>query len=229
MNRLHKNQTEAQRAIAKHISAYPLWIGGDVHASRWDHLVQKFSQIYETDISASARQWRKNRNKCCAHLIAAPMPGEKIRWMLLVTHDGEGEVKRREQLQDAHTARLIWGDYMLVQATRTSALGGGTRWTWFLTPQVEQREARYLTKLAQVAALGGQSFRLAAFTSTLLLRPMHSGVRQQVAKMLRRAQKVWAKHAKGVPWPGPDPGALPYVGRYQRAMAESELLPAMLS
>ena len=219
MNRLHETQTEAQRTIAKHVGAYPLWISGEVDESRWDDLVRKFSELYETDISASARQWRKRRNACCAHLIGAPLPRGKIRWILMVTADGEGEVKRRERLRDAHDARMVWGDYMLVRATRASALGGGTRWTWFLAPQVEHREARYLAKVAQTAATHRQPSQLSAFADTLLKRPLHSGVRQQVARMLRRAQRVWMKHAKGMPWPGPDPGALPHIGRYRQVIA----------
>jgi hypothetical protein len=144
--------------------------------------------------------------------------------VLLVTADGDGEVKRCERLRDARAARVVWGDYILVRTTKASALGGGTHWTWFLTPHVDRREASYLMKLAQATATRRQPGQLSAFTDTLLKRPLHSGVRQQVAKMLRRAQKVWAKHAQGTPWPGPDPGALPHVGRYQCDVVGSEPL-----
>lgn len=221
MNNLYLSQTEAQRAIAKHINAYPLWTVGMVSDTRWGDLVTKFSALYGTDLSPSARQWRKHRHECCAHLIGAPLPDGKIRWVLLVTTSGDGEVKHREQLHDAHSERLVWGDYVLVRSTRASALGGGTRWTWFLAPPVERREANYLTKLTQAAAAAQAPLRLTAFTNTLLQRPMHSGVRAQIAKMLRRAQKVWAKHSSDRPWPGPDPSELPHVGRYRSALGAS--------
>lgn len=215
MKSLCASQTEAQRLISKHANGYPLWVIGETTASRWENLVEKFSLLYEVDISPSARQWRKKRGQCCSHLVGAALPNGKIRWALLVTSHGAGEVKQREKLQDAREDRLIWGDYALIQSTRSSAVGGGTHWSWFLTPQAERREANYLTGLAQAAGSSRQSYRLEAFTGTLLNRPLHAGVRQQVAKMLRRAQKVWAKHSNGLPWPGPDPASLPHLGAYR--------------
>lgn len=219
MNLLCGSQTDAQRLIAKHISGYPMWVAGDVQAARWDGLVEKFSQKYETDLSPSARQWRKRRGRCCAHLVGAPLPSGKMRWVLLVTTTGDGEAKESEKLRDARTERLAWGDYVLIKPTRPSAFGGGAHWTWFLSPHAERREASYLTALAQTAGAGRQPQRLCAFTNTLLQRPLHAGVRQQVAKMLRRALKVWTKHAQGMPWPGPDPNDLPHVGAYRRSAA----------
>ena len=215
MNLLCDTQTNAQRLIAKHINAYPLWTAGEISLSRWEGLVEKFSALYESDISASARQWRKKRARCCAHLLGAPLRNDEIRWVLLVTADGSGTVKDREQLRDARSMRLLWGDYVLIQSTRSRVAGGGTHWTWFLTPAAERREANYLTKLAQTAGTSRQPRQLCAFTDTLTQRPLHAGVRQQVGKMLRRAQKVWLKHSRGMPWPGPDPSALPHVGAYR--------------
>lgn len=222
MNLLCNSQTDAQRLIAKHVNGYPMWTGGEIQASRWDRFVEKFSRMYETDISPSARQWRKKRDQCCAHLVGASLPDGKVRWVLLVTADGSGEAMQREKFRDARTERLAWGDYVLIRATRPSALGGGTHWTWFLTPQAERREANYLVALSQSAGAGRQPHRLSAFTDTLLKRPLHSGVRQQVAKMLRRALKVWVKHAHGMPWPGPDPNRLPHIGAYHRAAASAD-------
>lgn len=129
MNLLCGTQTDAQRAISKHIGAYPMWVAGEVHQSRWGGLVDKFSRVYETDITPSARQWRKRRGQCSAHLIAAPLPDGKVRWVLLVTADGAGEVKLAEKLRDVRAERLVWGDYVLIRATRSSAFGGGTHWT----------------------------------------------------------------------------------------------------
>lgn len=219
MNLLCDSQTSAQRLISKHVNSYPMWVAGEVSSLRWEGLVRKFSQLYETDISPSARQWRKKRGQCCTHLIGAPLPDGKVRWVLLVTTDGAGEAKRCEKLHDARTERLAWGDYVLIRTTRQSALGGGSHWTWFLTPGAERREANYLMALAQTAGAGRQPQRLSAFTDTLLKRPLHSGVRQQVAKMLRRALKIWTKHAHGMPWPGPDPSELPHMGAYRKATA----------
>lgn len=217
MNRLYLTQTEAQRAIAKHINAYPLWTGGEVREDRWDALVAKFSSRYETDISPAARQWRKKRHQCCTHLVGAALPDGAIRWVLLVTASGTGAIKDHEHLRDAHTDRLAWGDYLLVRTTRASMFGGGTHWTWYMTPQLERSEANQLTKVAQTAAALRQPYRLTAFIDTLLQRPLHAGVRQQVGKMLRRAQKVWGKHANGAAWPGPDANGLPHIGRYRAA------------
>lgn len=222
MKSLCQSQTEAQRLISKHINGYPLWVAGEIVASRWGDLTEKFGTLYEVDISPSARQWRKKRNQCCCHLVGAPLPTGKIRWVLLVTSLGTGDVKQKERLRDAREERLIWGDYALVRSTRSRDIGAGGHWTWFLTPEAERREANYLTGLAQAAGSGRQPYRLQAFTDTLLRRPLHAGVRQQVAKMLRRGQKIWARHSKGLPWPGPDPTTLPHLGAYRRATVGSE-------
>jgi hypothetical protein len=145
--------------------------------------------------------------------------------VLLVTASGSGAIKDVEHLRDAHTDRLAWGDYLLVRTTRASVFGGGTHWTWFMTPQIERTEANYLTKLAAAAATDKQPQRLTAFTDTLLRRPLHAGVRGQVAKMLRRAQRVWTKHALGASWPGPDPSCLPHIGRYQSSTTDKDNFP----
>ncbi len=222
MNDLFDTQTDAQRMISRLANVYPLWQTGDVKSVRWDSLVDKFSTLYETDLSPSARQWRKKRGQCCTYLIGARLPGDMVRWVLLVTETGHGEVKLRERLRDIRSERLVWGDYVLITSTKPRTIGGGTHWTWCFTPAAERREANYLTKLAQAAASRGQSFQLKAYTDTLLQRPLHSGIRQQTAKMLRRAQKVWARHANGLSWPGPDPAVLPYFGAYRTRSPQLE-------
>lgn len=215
MDKLCRTQTDAQRLIAKHIGAHPFWTSGEIAAEKWNGLVHKFNEKYETDISPAARQTRKKKGQCCAHLIAAPLPTERIRWALLVTEHGNGPVKQQEQLHDVRKAHLVWGDYLLIHATRHRNQGGGARWTWFLTKHIEKQEADYLTALAQSSGRDRRPERLRALIDqSLMKRPLHSGVRQQVAKMMRRAQKVWAKHSGGMPWPGPDPANLPAFGRY---------------
>ena len=216
MKPLALTQTDAQRLIAKHIDGYPLWVSGGVLGSRWPLLVEKFNAKYETDISPSARQWRKKRGQCCSLLFGANLPDGKTRWVLLVTEDGRGTVKDEETLRDARNDRLVWGDYVLIRSTRSRAAGGQSHWTWFLTPGTEHREANYLTALAQRAATMKQPHLVVQYTDTLMKRPLHAGVRQQVAKMLRRAQKIWAKHATSIPWPGPDPAKLPHLGAYRK-------------
>lgn len=215
MDALCQTQTDAQRVIAKHIGTYPLWTSGEIASTKWQALVEKFNSKYETDISPAARQWRKKKAQCCTHLIAAPLPNDRIRWVLLVTDSGSGLVKEQERLQDVRKSHLVWGDYLLIHATRHRNQGGGARWTWFLTRQVEKQEADYLTGLAQSAGRARHPSWLQAYMDqSLLKRPMHSGVRQQVAKMLRRAQKVWQKHSGGMPWPGPEAAQIPAFGRY---------------
>lgn len=221
MDKLFTSQTEAQRLLAKHVSAYPLWTSGEMSGAKWPAVVQKFNSLYETDISPAARQWRKKRGQCCAHLIAAALPDQRVRWALIVTEAGGGPVKAREKLSDARRDRIVWGDYILIHATRPREAGGGSRWTWFLLPKIEKQEADYVTGLAQSAGRERRPDRLANYLEqSLLRRPMHSGVRQQIAKMLRRAQKVWAKHAGGMQWPGPDPAALPAFGRYRQTSGD---------
>lgn len=204
MQFLRASQTAAQQAIARMIHAYPLWTSGVIEIEKWPRLVDKFSRLYEVDISPAARQWRKKRGQCSAHLIGACLPTdaagrEWVRWVLLVTENGDGPVKELEKLKDARRDRIVWGDYVLMYLTRPREWGGGSRWTWCMVPQVERQEANYVTALAQT----GDTHRMSSYIALLIRRPMHSCVRTQIAKMLRRARRVWEKHNKGKPWPGP--------------------------
>lgn len=219
MRHLYPSQAEAQRAILRSIArGYPLYTTGLVRVDKWDRLVAKFRRLYEVDISPAARQNRKRRGRCAALLIGAELPpddrGDMIRWVLLVTEAGIGPVKDEETLRDARSERMTWGDYVCMYLTRPRQHGGGARWTWCLTREAERACANYLTELAQAAGRNGDPRRLHAFVDTLLRRPMHSGVRTQVAKMLRRAEKVWSKHSGGLAWPCIEPDALPQFGRY---------------
>lgn len=224
----YPTQIEAQRAISRLISAYPLWTTGEIAADKWPAFVTKLAARDAIDLSPAARQWRKRRGECSAHLIGAHLPlgestVERLRWVLLVTEGGRGAVKEQERLRDARTDRLVWGDYVLLYLTRPRAHGGGSRWTWCLRPQIERQEANYLHALAQAAGRARDGRRLDAYVrQSLLRRPLHSGVRTQVAKMLRRAQTLWARHSDGAPWPSVDPGQLPHLGAYRaRASARA--------
>lgn len=230
MHHLRDRQSEAQRAIARLISAYPLWVSGTIAAEKWPAFTTKMAARYAVDLSPAARQWRKKRGECAAHLIGAALPpddaGERIRWVILVTEQGSGAVKELESLQDARRERLVWGDYVLMQLTRPRVHGGGSRWTWCLLPQIERQEANYLSALAQAAGRSRDGQRLEVFIrQSLLRRPMHSGVRTQVAKMLRRAQVLWRQHSRGAPWPSVDPANLPHFGAYQAAQRPAQATP----
>ncbi|MCL7743720.1 hypothetical protein LV476_01975 [Guyparkeria hydrothermalis] len=221
MKVLYPSQVEAQRAISKAVHTNPLYVMGDVPIEKWERLVEKFVVRYEVDISPAARQHRKRKGRCSSRLIGARLPPdasgrEKIRWVLLVTRSGKGAVKEQEALQDAHKDRITWGDYVLMHLTRPRKHGGGSRWTWCLAPQVEKLEANYVTALAQAAGRSGDPSRMRSYLKgSLLRRPMHSGVRTQVAKMLRRAKRVWLKHSNGQPWPASSPDNLPWLGTFK--------------
>lgn len=218
---LYPSQVEAQRAISRTVHTSPLYVSGEVSFEKWPRLVEKFSARYEIDISPAARQYRKKKGLCTSRLIGARLPPdaagrEKVRWVLLVTRSGKGPVKEEETLGDAHKDRITWGEYVLMYLTRPQQHGGGSRWTWCLAPQVEKREANYVTSLAQAAGRSGDPSRMRAYLErSLLRRPMHSGVRTQVAKMLRRAKRVWLKHSNGQPWPASSPDNLPWLGTFR--------------
>jgi len=214
MKLLYESQADAQRAISRTISAYPLHTSGVVSAHKFPALVKKFCEEYEVDISPAARQHRKRTKRCSTRLIAAEIPGEKIRFVLLVTEHGSGTVKEKEMLVSARKKRLRWGDYVLMYKTRTRRHGGGSRWTWCMTKEVERDNANYLHALAQSAAKKNDVARLRSFVDTLTRRPMHSGVRIQTQKMMRRAMSVWRKHSDK-PWPSIRPDDLPFFSSYK--------------
>lgn len=218
---LYPSQVEAQRAISRTVHTNPLYVSGEVPVEKWARLVKKFSVRYEIDISPAARQYRKKKGLCTSRLIGARLPRdaagqEKVRWVLLVTRSGKGPVKEEEILDDAHKDRIAWGDYVLMHLTRPRQHAGGSRWTWCLAPHIEKQEANYVTSLAQAAGRSRDPSRIRAYLEqSLLRRPMHSGVRTQVAKMLRRARRVWSKHSNGQPWPATPPENLPWLGTFK--------------
>jgi hypothetical protein len=227
MQHLYETQIEAQRAISRLISSHSLWISGEIESDKWSRFVEKMAQRYEVDLSPAARQWRKKKGDCSTHLIGAALPfsearGARLRWVMLVTEAGTGAIKDQESLADARHTRLVWGDYVLMFMTRPRQHGGGSRWTWCLLPQIERQEANYLHGLAQAAGQSREGARLDAFIrQSLIRRPMHSGVRTQIAKMLRRAQKIWDQHSHGAVWPSVDPSRLPILSSYRSAKVEA--------
>jgi len=227
---LYPTQTDAQRAIARLINSHPLYAAGECDLEKWPNFALKAAALYGVDLSPAARQYRKKKKgECSTHLIAAEMApkewGTKVKWYFLVSEKGAGPVKEKEKLQDARDkkSRLIWGDYKLLTMTRPREYGGGTRWTWNLRSEIEAQEEKYLTALAQASAKENQPKRLDEFIrNSLLRRPMHSGVRSQIARMLRRARVIWQKHAKvkkdgtKPDWPSIDPDKLPIMTGYRR-------------
>jgi hypothetical protein len=92
-----------------------------------------------------------------------------------------------------------------------------------MAPQLERQESNYLTATAQASALSNEPKRLDQYIrKSLLRRPMHSGIRTQTAKMLRRAQKVWAKHSHGKAWPSVDPSKLPILSGYRSSSTQDK-------
>lgn len=208
MPKIHASLSVAQQQIAITVArGFHFWTSGVVIIEKFSRFADSFGERYGTDLSRGVRQYRHSRGLGNAHLICW-QTGSEVHWWLLVS-DGKHPAQMHERLRDARKSaeRITFGsDYVLLESTRLREYGGGTRWTWFLTRDCEAGEARGLAKIAQE----GNPASLRGYCQTLIHRPMHSGVRSQTAKMLRRAAKVWHQH-HAKPWPGPDPSTLPIM------------------
>jgi hypothetical protein len=209
MSRPFYSITSAQQQIALAVArGSHFWIAGEVAIENYPRLVEKFAEKYGTELSRGRRGYRRDRGLANATLLACPIGG-RVSWWLLLT-EGKHPAHMHETVRDARGPgqRLTFGqDYVLIHSTRIREHGGGSRWTWFLTRESEMGESRSLAKLAQQ----GDAGQVRNFCDTLLHRPLHSGIRTQTARMLRRAKVIWHRHHAPRPWPGADPSNLPIM------------------
>jgi len=204
----YETQLTAQQHLLRVVpQGYCWWTAGVIPLEKRDVLAEKFADIYGTRLGKDRRYDRKRRGLANAEAVAA-MDGSVLRWVLVAT-DGDGPVHEKERLRDARTSsgRILWGDdYLLQESRRPTTRGGGTHWSWWLTRECESRTAKY----ADLAAKTNPD-ELASYVKMQLNRPLHSGVRTQLAKIFRRAKTVQAHHFPNRPWAGPDPDHLPFI------------------
>jgi len=180
---------------------------------------EKYAEFYGTKLSPSQRAYRKSKGLAGSLLVACPLPTEVLdggyMWFLLST-DGAGEIRNNAKLKDArdNSGRIQWGeDYVLYQANRSREHGGGSHFSWFVQPKKQKELDFYVGKLLKEAP--GE---LPAFFAAQLHRPMHSGVRSYLSRLIRRAAQNFSRMYPDRKWTGRDPmKPLPILNSFRKS------------
>ena len=216
---IFKSQIDGQRFVGRMVpSGYHWWVGGvAISISELEKRHDKYREHYGCDLSPAKKSYRKKKGLANTHFIAAPLPRDVMDggyiWFLLAT-DGLGPVRENSKLKDACTkpGRIIWGDYVLYDAPRHRLEGGGTRWSWYLKPTVQQELDHYIGVLLKQAP--GE---LNGFLDAQVRRPLHHGVRHYLTRLIRRSHQNYTRMYPGKPWPARNPAIpLPILSSYKK-------------
>jgi hypothetical protein len=215
---LYDTQIEAQRSLLRIVpKGYGWWLSGrEVCKADLDARHAKYAEHYGCDLSPAKKAYRKKCGLANTHFIAVALPPEELEggylWFLIAS-DGLGEIRDNTKLKDCRTreGRITWGDYVLYEAPRTREEGGGTRWSWYIKPQVQKELDYYMGQLLKQAP-----HELPAFFEAQCRRPMHHGIRHYLARLLKRAHQNFGRMYPNRPWVGRDPAKpLPIIASYR--------------
>lgn len=198
------------------------WVGGTTAAAKLEGLAAKFAEKYGTDLKDSERHYKRRKGQASTRFLATQLPDGDYLWFLVAT-EGVGRIHEEEMLYDTRelNERIIWNkEYILHQTKRPSTMGGGKHWSWWLLHQREREISSYLDSLAKEG-----DPRLKCYIAEIQARPLHSGVRSQLWKMYRRANKILLARHPEIPWPGPDMSEpLPWVSKFVAAQGTKQQL-----
>jgi len=215
---IYNSQMDAQRFLLRLVpKGYFWWLSGQaISKADLEARHDKYAEHYGCDLAPSKKTYRKKSGLANTHFIAAALPPEVLDggyiWFLIAT-DGKGEIRDNSKLMGCRTkiGHLLWGDYVLHEATRPGKEGGGTRWSWYLNPQVEKELDFHRGQLLKQAPE-----ELPGFFEAQLRRPMHHGIRQQLTRFLKRTHQNFHRMYPGKPWLGRDPNLpLPIISAYK--------------
>lgn len=221
------SQIATQQTLLRLVArGHRYWTSGTVKTpEKLDALGEKFAESYGTRLSKDRRHYRRKKGLANAHGLAVPMPSGGYLWFLVVT-EGIGPVHERETLRDAwiNAGRITWnGDYLLNEVRRPSKHGGGTHWSWFFLPARESEIANYMIHLVKSAP-----HELGYFIDQQVRRPMHSGIRSQLTRILKSAKKLFEKAGSDRKWPSPHPDKpLPILDGFRKQKSDSEFQKKM--
>jgi hypothetical protein len=209
-----------QHLLRQVVRGYRFWTSGVAKTpEKLSALSEKFAEGYGTRMGKDRRHYRRKKGLVNAQAMAATLPNGQYLWFLVAT-DGVGPVRDQEKLLDAWTnsGRITWnGDYLLYEAKRPREHGGGTHWSWFLLPQRESEIANYMTHLVKTAP-----HDLNYYIQMQMHRPMHSGVRSQLTRILKSTKKLLERTQPDRKWPSVYPDKpLPILDGFRKRKEDS--------
>jgi hypothetical protein len=166
-------------------------------------LNDKWHENYGIRFPAHTRRYRHSKGLPTAVAYAAPAPGfrTRVRVVLLARLSAippQSPWAREKWRRDL----LVFDDYII---SREPDATGTLRWTWRVQDRVFgiwQQDMLRLVKLGDAAEVARTTYQAVSYW------PMFGGVRRQLRRSLRGAQKLWQAMHK-TKWPGFDPESLP--------------------
>ena len=210
---------------------YSYWHSGSVHFEKAEGFVQKMRMLYPIEATPGQRAVAKSKGRANVQLVIFPdqaRPGFLV-WYLLATRGKPfvdpltGEVQeekgfsdlifQREKMKDGRKIALTWcSHYRLLQhqpARDPNKRKSQKRvWTWRLTDETYRQWA---LRLADVAKAGLGPLRREI--KPLLISPMFSGVREDIARLGDLAEAAYRKQHKNSTYISPLPVVLPYLAK----------------
>lgn len=184
-------------------SGHTAWTGGEVQTTHLGRFVTKLNGTLHIARAAHQRTYYKKRGEASVHLVALPADGY-VRWVLMSTRGRMGLLDRSIALPGpvhdlrAHGQHLRWKDYELFRMQKRFHLGGhdtatDETWSWRILPAVVDAHEAMIVERAKRHDKHGLLMHL----ETLRSAPQFAGVRMQVGRLHREANKLWRKCGGG--------------------------------
>jgi hypothetical protein len=174
-------------------------------------LGDKWHENYGIRFPAHTRRYRHTKGLPTAVAYAAPAPGFRTRARVVLlarlpTIPPQSAWSREKWRRDL----LIFDDYII---SREPDATGTPRWTWKIQDRpfgIWEQDMLRLVKLGDASEVARTTQQAVAYW------PMFGGIRRQMRRSLRGAQKLWQAMHK-TKWPGFDPEALPSITGFSRS------------
>jgi hypothetical protein len=213
--KIYEHQTDALRAILMMwTQGYRYAVTFETKNEKLDALSLKLSENYGTLLPAWKRYERKKKklpNGWACAMPKASYPGQSIVVLMAsfasLDHLDPASPWRRERWQPADKVEI--GDYRIAQNDKRDRRDHAD------TIKLTARTLSGLENYWRALASQGQFDKLADEASRAVrFYTLFGGVRRQLRRLIRGYAKLYQARLKK-PWPGPDPEALPSIGRFR--------------
>ncbi len=213
--------TVLRTVLLHHVHGYQWWSSwhietdGAAYSANLEKLDAKLAEQYGTRLSTYERQWRRRKglpNALVAYGRVYSYPG-RVQVMLLCQPFNRAALDKRGPFlrEKWHTSPPEYADLFVMSQEPSQANNGKPTWTW----RIQNRRQSMMQNELLLAVKQGDRENVKLQSEALAKLPMFGGVRRQVRRMLRESSKLWIA-TKKTPWPGPDPEALPAMGKFTK-------------
>lgn len=208
-----------QEILSYHSRGYQWWscwhidttkLGKLGTVEKLERLEAKLAEDYGTRLTSADRQWRRQRGLPNASVIYSRVysyPG-RIQVMLLCQPFDRDALDKCDPFQREkwRTSPPEYTDLFLMSRELSEKKSSTPAWTW----RIQNRRQSMMQNELLLSVKQGDRESVKSQTEFMAELPMFDGVRRQVRRMLRGAEKLWVA-TKKTPWPGPNPEALPAI------------------